>query len=181
MRRTLPLILGAFLVGGGGCTCGQEGEEPEAAETPTAAPAATASEDSLARVRAETAEITRAVGRVVHFDFDRSTIRPGEDAQILEEKVAILQANPDLTIEVTGHCDERGSNTYNMALGDRRAQSVKRFLTNRGIGQARITTRSMGEQSPVDPGHNQAAWARNRRTEFTITTGGDELRQPSGG
>jgi len=135
--------------------------------------------DSLAAVRRETEAVAAMLARRVHFDFDRSNIRTGEDTQVLEEKLAILQANPQLRIEITGHCDERGTDEYNMALGNRRAISSRRFLTDRGIDESRITVRSRGEEEPVDPGHNEQAWAQNRRAEFRITAGGTTLRRPS--
>lgn len=184
MNRTVGLILGATLLAGGCAQCPREtaeegtaGEQVAAGTTAEAA-AAAAREDSLGRVRAETEEVRRLVGRAMNFDFDRSAVRPGQDTEVLEQKLAILQANPALTILITGHCDERGPAAYNMALGERRAGSAKKFLTDRGIAETRITIRSMGEEQPIDPGHNEAAWAQNRRNEFTITAGGETLRQP---
>ncbi len=136
-----------------------------------------AQEDSIANVRAETNRVRDALARRVHFDFDRSNVRP-EDAVILDQKLAILQGNPSLQIQVTGHCDERGSDEYNLALGNRRALAAKRYLTDRGIAESRIMTSSMGEERPLAMGGNEAAWAQNRRDEFTILSGGDELRMP---
>jgi peptidoglycan-associated lipoprotein len=134
-------------------------------------------EDSLANVRAETNRVRDALARRVHFDFDRSNVR-AEDAVILDQKLAILQGNPGLQIQVTGHCDERGSDEYNFALGNRRALAAKRYLTDRGIAESRITTSSMGEERPLSMGSNEEAWAQNRRDEFTILSGGDVLRMP---
>lgn len=139
-----------------------------------------AREDSLARVRAETEAVRNMIAQRVHFDFDRSNIRPGDDTQVLQQKLAILQANPGLRIEIVGHCDERGSDEYNMALGMRRANSARQWLIDRGIDGSRITVRSMGEEQPIDMGRNEAAWAQNRRDEFTVTAGGDVLRRPAG-
>ena len=99
---------------------------------------------------------------------------------MLEQKLAILQANPMLQIEVTGHADERGSDEYNMALGMRRALAAKAWLTARGINTSRVSVRSMGEEMPVDPRSNEEAWAKNRRDEFAITAGGQKLVKPSG-
>jgi peptidoglycan-associated lipoprotein len=134
-------------------------------------------EDSLANVRAETNRVRDALARRVHFDFDRSNIRT-EDAAVLDQKLAILQGNPALRIQVTGHCDERGSDEYNLALGNRRALAAKRYLTDRGIAESRITTSSMGEERPLAMGSNEGAWAQNRRDEFTIVSGGNQLRMP---
>ena len=136
-----------------------------------------AREDSLAAVREETNSVRDLLVRRVHFDFDRSNVRP-DDAAILDEKLAILQRNTDLRIQVTGHCDERGSDEYNFALGNRRALAAKRYLTDRGIAESRIMTSSMGEERPIAMGANEGAWAQNRRGEFTIISGGRTLRMP---
>ena len=134
-------------------------------------------EDSLAAVREETNNVRDLLARRVHFDFDRSNVSP-DDAAILDEKLAVLQRNPDLRIRVTGHCDERGSDEYNLALGNRRALAAKRYLTDRGIAESRIMTSSMGEERPIAMGANEAAWAQNRRDEFTIISGGGTLKMP---
>ena len=134
--------------------------------------------DSLAALGRDADAVRALVGRAVYFDFDKADIRMGEDAQALDEKLRILQANPGLSIEVTGHADERGSDEYNLALGNRRAIAAKQYFTTRGVDPTRVSTRSMGEEQPADPGHTEDAWARNRRDEFTITSGGGTLRQP---
>lgn len=136
------------------------------------------SADSLAAVRAETEAVRGMISRMVNFDFDRSNIRSGVDTEVLTQKVAILQANPNLRLEIVGHCDERGTDAYNMALGNRRAISARAFVTDRGIAESRISVRSMGEEQPLDPGHDEAAWAKNRRAEFRIVGGGDALVRP---
>ena len=133
--------------------------------------------DSLAALRSEPEAVREMLARRVNFDFDRSNIRP-RDAQVLDQKLAILQANPALNIEIAGHCDERGSDEYNLALGNRRALSAKRYLTSRGIADNRVSTRSFGEERPMDQGSNEAAWEQNRRDEFTITAGGNVLKRP---
>ena len=103
----------------------------------------------------------------IHFDFDKYNLKP--DAQeILKEKAAFLKENPSVRVTIEGHCDERGSNEYNLALGDRRANSARAFLINLGIGGFRLNTVSYGEERPIDPGHNEAAWAKNRRAHFVI-------------
>jgi peptidoglycan-associated lipoprotein len=136
--------------------------------------------DSIARVRAETEAVRNMIQEMINFDFDRSNIRPGQDRQRLEQKLAILQANPNLRIEIVGHCDERGSDEYNMALGQRRANSARQFLVDQGVNANRISTRSMGEEQPLNPASNEAAWTQNRRDEFRIVSGGDMLTRPSG-
>lgn len=136
-------------------------------------------EDSLSRLRGETEAVRGMVAEMINFDFDRAEIRSG-DAQVLDRKLAVLQANPNLMIEIVGHCDERGSDEYNLALGNRRALAAKQYLVSRGIADNRISTRSMGEEQPLDPASNEDAWARNRRDEFPVTGGGDMLRRPAG-
>jgi peptidoglycan-associated lipoprotein len=90
----------------------------------------------------------------------------------------VLRANPDVTLRITGHADERGSIEYNLALGLRRANAVKDYLTGFGLSGARFTTETMGEDRPLDPGSGESAWARNRRAEFTVTAGGEQLVAP---
>lgn len=179
------LLVGATVLAGGCSQCprGETGGdvaagEPIAAGGAVDSAAEAARADSLARLRAETEEAGRLIAMTVQFDFNRAIIRPGGDTQALEQKLGILEANPSLSIQIAGHCDERGSDSYNMALGERRARSAKKFLTDRGIAEGRITVLSMGEQQPVDPAHNETAWAKNRRAEFTITAGSDELKIP---
>lgn len=133
--------------------------------------------EAEAAARAETEAVRGIVAEMVNFDFDRADIRPG-DAQVLDRKLAVLQANPNLMIEIVGHCDERGSDEYNLALGNRRALAAKQYLASRGIADNRISTRSMGEEQPLDSASHEDAWARNRRDEFGITGGGDMLRRP---
>ena len=87
-------------------------------------------------------------------------------------------ANPDVMIRVAGHTDERGSVEYNIALGQRRAASAKRYLTERGVAANRIETVSFGEGRPVADGHDESAWAQNRRDEFEITAGGTHFNKP---
>ena len=103
----------------------------------------------------------------IHFEFDSSTLTP--EAQLtLKKKAEWLQNNPEATSTIEGNCDERGTSEYNLALGDRRATSTKNFLVDLGISASRLTTISYGEERPIDPGHNEAAWAKNRRCHFTI-------------
>ena len=134
-------------------------------------------EDLAAGAREETNNVRDLLARRVHFDFDRSNVG-ADDAAILDEKLAVLQRNPDLRIRVTGHCDERGSDEYNLALGNRRALAAKRYLTDRGIAESRIATSSMGEERPIAMGANEGAWGQNRRDEFTIISGGGTLKMP---
>jgi peptidoglycan-associated lipoprotein len=113
----------------------------------------------------------------VHFDYDEADIKP-EAERILRDKVDILRANPDVKLRIEGNADERGSTEYNLALGSRRAQTVKEFFTGFGLDASRFETTSYGEEKPLNPGHDEEAWAQNRRDEFVITGGGDNLRPP---
>jgi peptidoglycan-associated lipoprotein len=103
----------------------------------------------------------------IHFDFDKYDIRPG-DAEILKENVALLKKYPTVKIQIEGHCDERGTVEYNLALGERRANSTKKYLISLGISPERISTISYGKERPLDPGHNEEAWAKNRRSHTII-------------
>jgi peptidoglycan-associated lipoprotein len=103
----------------------------------------------------------------IHFDFDKYDIRPG-DAEILKENGALLKKYPKVKIQIEGHCDERGTIEYNLALGERRANSTKKYLTSLGISPDRISTISYGKEKPLDPGHNEEAWAKNRRAHTII-------------
>jgi peptidoglycan-associated lipoprotein len=134
--------------------------------------------DSAAAVAATTAEVRNMLATMVHFDFDKSNIRAGDDQSTLDQKVAILTANPDLRIRISGHCDERGSDEYNLALGNRRATSAKQYLVSHGIDASRIETASFGEERPIAMGHDEDSWAQNRRDEFEILSGGDVLMKP---
>jgi peptidoglycan-associated lipoprotein len=118
-----------------------------------------------------------ALAAAVHFDYDQSDLRT-DDRAILDAKIPILQANPAVKIRVAGHTDERGSDEYNLALGQRRAATVKRYLMEHGVADARIETISYGEERPVAQGSDEAAYAQNRRAEFEITAGGQTLRAP---
>ncbi len=103
----------------------------------------------------------------IHFEFDKSTLLL-EAKEILKEKAEWLSMNPHVTVTLEGHCDERGTNEYNLALGDRRAESAKSFLIDLGISAKRFTAVSYGEERPLDPRHNEEAWAKNRRDHFVI-------------
>jgi peptidoglycan-associated lipoprotein len=103
----------------------------------------------------------------VYFDFDRSSIRAGERSKI-EAVASHLNSNPTHKVKVEGHCDERGTEGYNLALGERRALSVREYLINLGISPDRVYTITWGEARPADPSRTEAAFARNRRGEFIL-------------
>jgi len=105
---------------------------------------------------------------IIYFDFDKYNLTFGA-RQLLEKNADWMNAFPDAIIQIAGNCDERGTEEYNMALGDRRAGAVKDYLVSLGVDASRLHTISYGEERPVDPGHNEEAWARNRRVEFQVT------------
>jgi peptidoglycan-associated lipoprotein len=150
----------------------------DAARRAADAAAARAAADAEARRRsAEAATIRGTLATKVYFDFDKDEIRDDQKAT-LDGKVGIMKANPGLRLRVAGHTDDRGSDEYNLALGQRRAASVQRYLVSRGLDASRFETVSFGEERPAAQGENEDAWAKNRRAEFEVIAGGDNLRMP---
>lgn len=139
--------------------------------------------DEEARRRAEADSASRAsqvmtdLRAMIHFDYNDATIRSADQAT-LDRKAAIMQANPGLRIRISGHADERGSDEYNLALGNRRAAAAQRYLQNKGIDASRIDVISYGEERPLDTAGTEEAYAKNRRDEFEATAGGDHLAAP---
>ncbi len=132
--------------------------------------------DDLAKQEAlegETLESERAASKSafinedIYFDYDDSSLKD-IDRGILKGKSAWLNNNQDASIVIEGHCDERGTTEYNLALGDRRAESVRSFLIDLGINPARLEKISYGEEMPIATNHDEEAWAKNRRAHFTI-------------
>jgi peptidoglycan-associated lipoprotein len=116
--------------------------------------------------------------RTVYFDFDSSEIK-GEGTDIVAAHAKYLATNPTARVRLEGHTDERGSREYNIGLGDRRAQSVRRAMLLQGVSEGQITTVSYGEERPADPGHDEAAWAKNRRVEIVyLTPAGQPMTKP---
>jgi len=103
----------------------------------------------------------------IYFDFDKYFLR-SEAKETLAKNAEYLKANLSVKIKIEGHCDERGTVEYNLALGEKRARSAMEYLINLGIEPKRISIISYGKERPVDPGHNEEAWAKNRRDEFVI-------------
>jgi peptidoglycan-associated lipoprotein len=104
----------------------------------------------------------------VYFSFDDYTVSASSQGQ-LTQMAEQMKANPGTVLQIEGHCDERGSIEYNLALGERRAQAVKTFMTNLGVESARLSTISYGEERPASDGHTEDAWQKNRRAEFNVT------------
>ena len=103
--------------------------------------------------------------RTLYFDYDESDIKP-EFLDVIAAHARNLARNPATRVLLEGHCDERGSREYNIGLGERRAHAVRRAMLVQGVGASQIRTISYGEERPAVPGHNEAAWARNRRVEI---------------
>lgn len=127
--------------------------------------------DSTERVAAEREALKTELTQMVHFATGSAKLSE-EGQSALDRKVEILTANPEVQLKITGACDERGSEAFNMALGNRRALAVSKYLVSKGIAADRLTHESAGEGSPVDPGHDEEAWQQNRRAEFASS--GDE-------
>jgi peptidoglycan-associated lipoprotein len=188
MRATSLLLV--LATAGLAAACGgkpapeQPAPEPTAAPAPTPAPVDDSAErDRLERERLarESSERARAVAAdlaaMINFEYDQAAVRTTDQAT-LDKKAAILAANPNVRLQISGHADERGSDEYNLALGNRRAGAAKRYLENKGIDAARLDVVSYGEERPLNAGHDEAAYAQNRRDEFQVTAGGDNLVAP---
>lgn len=130
------------------------------------------------KLAAETAAAKSAFATPVYFDYDKSDIRDDQKTA-LEAKIPAFQANADMRIRVAGHTDNRGSDEYNLALGQRRAAAVKQYLIARGISADRIDVVSFGEERPAVGQENEDAWAKNRRDEFEIVAGGNPFKLPN--
>lgn len=125
------------------------------AAAPAAAPGVAATEEKLSQFDD------------VRFDFDKSEVK--EDGRMTCQTVAnYLKMHPGAKLQIEGHCDERGTAEYNMALGERRATAVMTYLVSLGVSKANLSTVSFGKEKPLDPGHNEEAWAKNRRAHFVL-------------
>ncbi|MBU1181516.1 MAG: peptidoglycan-associated lipoprotein Pal, partial [Proteobacteria bacterium] len=116
---------------------------------------------------ARAAALQALMGEDVYFYYDSAALTPAAQ-ELLKKDAAILEKYSDVSITLEGNCDERGTNEYNLALGERRAESAKKFLIDLGIAASRLKTVSYGEEKPVDTGHNEDAWSKNRRTHFVV-------------
>ena len=182
----LAIFLSLFAVG-----CAQKKVESDVGVEPAAAPAMAEEQqpaertiresgmaaepeslDTQARAAEEMYPVlegrTNAPLLPIYFDFDRSNIRQDQRARI-ENDAEFLANNKAIRVQIEGNCDERGTNEYNMALGQRRALSAKKYLVNLGIAENRLETISYGEEKPLLFGHDEYSWAQNRRDDFVIT------------
>jgi len=153
-------------------------EELEAQRIADSIAAARRQADEAARLERERMDRARqlraTLEEMVFFDYDEAAIRTDTRTR-LEAKLEILRDYPSVRLRMEGHADERGTSEYNIALGTERAESVIQFLSGYGLDAARFTSVSYGEESPIARGSNEAAWAQNRRVEFIITGGTDDL------
>jgi peptidoglycan-associated lipoprotein len=153
-------------------------DSADAARRAAEAAAKAAADAAEARRRAAEMESVRSmIAAKVYFDYDKDEIRDDAKAT-LDAKVGVLNANTAVRLRIAGHTDDRGSDEYNLALGQRRAASIQRYLVGRGISASRFETVSFGKERPVAQGENEGAWSQNRRGEFEIIGGGDNLRMP---
>jgi peptidoglycan-associated lipoprotein len=140
-------------------------------------------DDSIARARGDRdrllAAARAALTAPVYFDYDMAEIR-SDARSTLESKLPVLTANPTVRLRIAGHTDSRGSDEYNLALGQRRAASVKAFFTERGIDAGRLEIVSFGRERPTCSEEEESCWSRNRRAEFEVTAGGDNIALPNG-
>ena len=126
---------------------------------------------------AVTADLVKAMQEPIYFEYDQDAVR-ADGQPTLDRKAAIMLANPGLRIRIAGHADDRGSDEYNLVLGNKRATSAKRYLEAKGIDGSRIETISYGEERPVDNSGTEAGWAKNRRDEFELLAGAEKLVKP---
>ncbi len=165
--------LAVLFIFASGCACGKKqpvGEEMGTVEVVSPAPPREEAPMPPAIVEEPLEQQARSAGalQTIYFDFDKDNLTPAAVAK-LDKTADWLKSHPEVTIIVEGNCDERGTNEYNMALGERRANSAKRYVVGLGISADQVSTISYGEERPVDPAQNEAAWAKNRRDDFKIT------------
>ena len=121
--------------------------------------------------------LTQALAQVVYFDYDKDELR--DDARVvLDAKAAVLVANPAVTLVITGHTDEQGTAEYNLALGQRRAAQVKRYLVSKGVQDGRLSAQSLGDSQPAAQGTDEASYQQNRRAEFVVGNVSGALVRP---
>lgn len=178
----LAFISGSLL-SAGGCSKKQSKVEEVTSPAPLGAPKASG-EDEEARRRAEAErqaklrdaergqsirdQIQAFESEPIYFDFNSPDLRP-QYRPLLEKKAAWLKSHPEYSLKIEGHCDERGTEEFNLALGERRAKVVMSYLVSLGVSPGRISTISYGEERPSASGHDERAWAKNRRAEFRLS------------
>jgi len=123
--------------------------------------------DARRKAEAEAQRKAELTLNAIHFDFDKSNLR-SDAQQTLAKHATVLQKYPEVNVTIEGHCDERGTIEYNLALGERRAKSARDYLVRYNLAPKQFKIVSFGKERPVDPRHNEAAWAKNRRAEFVV-------------
>ena len=174
VRCTLVFAIAAAGILASGCASEEAGKktpeqiraEEEARRKAEEEARAKAEAEAKARAEAEARE-ARTFDNA-YFDYDKYSIRDDQKST-LAKNVDKANAHPEFKVTIEGHCDERGTIEYNMALGQKRADSVKKFLAKAGVDDGRLTTVSYGKERPVDPGHDESAWSKNRRCELKVT------------
>jgi len=169
MRRVIVLLLVAASLSFGGCA----GHRPKPAPSAESTAGGTGAESAGAGSAKSMGPDDEAAGpqagllanRIVYFDFDSAEIK-GAGIDTVAAHAKYLAAHAGVRVRLEGHTDERGSREYNIGLGERRAQSVRRALLLQGVTDAQVSTVSYGEERPAAPGHDEAAWAKNRRVEI---------------
>ncbi len=179
--KTRKIILALALVAGlmfifTSCTCKPDLEEEKVAQ-PTSMTTPVAAAPTATKAAAATGAVIKVGNRIVeigdrifpvYFDYDKAELR-SDTRKTLDELAQWLKINPSVSLRVEGNCDERGSNEYNLALGETRASSAKKYLVYLGISPDRLETLSYGEEKPSCSESNESCWSQNRRDDFTIT------------
>ena len=145
---------------------------PMAATPPAPPPAATV--DPNVAIEAARARLMNTLAQEIYFEFNVSDIR-AQDMAVLDAKVPVMMQNSQVRLRIAGHADERGSDEYNLVLGNQRALAAKAYLERKGIAGSRIDVISYGEERPANPASTEAAWALNRRAQFEVVAGRDQL------
>ena len=165
----LGVLLALVLMLGTGCAKKKVSAEPapvKKEKAPDTVRQRDIQEQAAARRAMQRAENELQANRI-YFDFDKYDLKP-ESKAVLKEKAGILKKYKDWKMLIEGHCDERGTEEYNLALGERRARAAYEFLVILGVESSRLKIVSFGEERPADPGHSETAWAKNRRDEFKV-------------
>ncbi len=163
LKRTHAVVTAMLLAGSLSFVACSDDEEPQEPVQPAPVTEAPPPEPAPVDPVAETFNAEN-----VYFAFDDYTLS-GEAQQRITALAEHLKSNASAVVQIEGHCDERGSIEYNLALGERRANSVKNFLVQMGVEPARLTTISYGEEKPAAEGHTESAWSQNRRAEFILS------------
>ena len=172
MKRTSLLFLMIALIASvmvlNGCPKKQEPATPPPTPIDTTKKEVRTEPETPKQPEAKT-ELREEQLQTVYFDFDKYNLRPDAKSS-LDANFALLQQFSNVIIKIEGHCDERGTVEYNLSLGEKRAKSVMDYLTGLGIAASRISIISYGKERPVDAGHDEAAWSKNRRAEFRVVS-----------